>query len=57
MNDSNNGARSISVAKKLEIFNKGNETRNIKGTAEVYEVQTEHVRLASSSATHNRKAF
>ena len=31
--------KSISVAKKLEILQKANETGNLKGTIEVYEVQ------------------
>ena len=33
------GWKSIFVAKKIEILQKANETGNVNGTAEVYEVQ------------------
>ena len=38
------GRKSISVAKKLEIIQKANETGNVKGTAEAYKVQPKQVR-------------
>ena len=38
------GRESISVGKKLEIVVQANGTGNVKGTAEVYEVQTKQVR-------------
>ena len=36
--------KSISVAKKLEIVQKANETGKLEGTAEVYEVHPKQVR-------------